>query len=185
MKKSFVLCIAFAMSVMCSFASDVITLHNGEVIKGKVVVNEPSFVKFTYEGEDVPVSIGKVAISSIKYNSGRVEEGSEKVVINDPNSDYEKVNVFREKDEVIGLYRVKEITAKSGGEFAISDKEGRYIAKTIKKLQKQAAKMGGCAILITSQSGNSASFWKNPHSAMTAIVYKYAKDDNSPVSKNK
>jgi hypothetical protein len=80
---------------------------------------------------------------------------------------------LREKEDVAGLNRINEITAKSGGEFAISDKEGRYIAKTIKKLQRQAYKMGGCAVLITSQTGNSASFFKNPHSAMTAVVYSY------------
>lgn len=169
----FLLCI-WACSVAC-FSSDEITLHRGEVIKGKVVANEPSFIKFIYEGESVSTTIGKSAIQSIKFESGRIEECTDKVVIDDPQKDYEKINVFRDKDDVIGLVRIKEITAKSGGEFAISDKEGRYIAKTIKKLQKQAAEMGGCAILITSQTGNSGSFWKNAHSAMTAVVYKYSK----------
>ena len=168
----FIFAIAFVFNAI---AADEVTLHKGEVIKGKVVENEPSYIKFIYEGETVATSIGKIAIASIKYESGRIEECTDKVTINDPNTDYEKINVFRDKDDVVGLVRIKEITAKSGGEFAISDKEGRYIAKTIKKLQKQAAKMGGCAILITSQTGNSASFWKNPHSAMTAVVYKYSK----------
>lgn len=160
MVKKIILLVFMALCSIGSFAFDTITMHNGEVIKGKVVENEPSFVKFIYEGEDVPVSIGKVAILTIRYNSGRVEECTDKVIITNPDKDYGKINVFRDKQDVIGLYRVKEITAKSGGEFAISEKEGRYIAKTIKKLQKQAAKMGGCAILITSQTGNSGSFWK-------------------------
>lgn len=171
--KKVVLLLLLMLSSIYTFASDEVTLHKGEVIKGKVLDNEPSFIKFVYDGETAPTTLGKSAIASIKFESGRVEECSEKIVIYDPNKDYEKVNVFRDKEDVVGLVRIKEITAKSGGEFAISDKEGRYIAKTIKKLQKQAAKMGGCAILITSQKGNSASFWKNPHSAMTAVVYKY------------
>lgn len=177
MKKIILFGIMIMMSMLNCVASDEVTLHNGNVIKGKVVDNEPSYIKFIYEGEDVPASIGKVAIFSIKFNSGRIENCTEKVVINDPKVDYEKINVFREKEDVIGLYRMKEISAKSGGEFAISDKEGRYIAKTIKKLQIIAAKMGGCAILITSQTGNSGSFWKNPHSAMTAVVYAYSKEN--------
>lgn len=174
MKKLFSLLCVFAFSLFC-YASDEITLHSGEVAKGKVVANESSFIKFVYEGEDVSTTIGKSAIESIKFESGRVEECTDKVVIDDPDKDYERINVFREKEDVIGLVRIKEITAKSGGQFAISDKEGRYIAKTIKKLQKEAAKMGGCAILITSQKGNSGGFFKNPHSAMTAVVYKYSK----------
>lgn len=181
MKKFLILEILMLVSMLNCVASDEVTLHNGNVIKGKVVDNEPSYIKFTYEGEDVPTSIGKAAISFIKFNSGRVEDCTEKVIINDPKVDYEKIQVFRDKEDVIGLYRLKEINAKSGGEFAISDKEGRYIAKTIKKLQKIAAQMGGCAILITSQTGNSGSFWKNAHSSMTAVVYTYS---NSKENKN-
>lgn len=172
MKKILTLFVACIISVI-AYATDEVTLHRGDTIKGEVVENSPSWIKFVYEGEKVPTTIGKSAIASIKFSSGRVEECTPKVVINDPRIDYEGINVFRDKDDVIGLVRIKEITAKSGGEFAISDKEGRYIAKTIKKLQKEAAKLGGCAILITSQTGNSASWFKNPHSAMTAVVYKY------------
>lgn len=173
MKKLMILGVFLSGILLSAFASDEVTMHKGEVLKGKVIDNQPSFVRFVYDGETAPTSIGKSAIKCIKYESGRIEECSEKVVISNPQEDFEKINVFRDKEDVVGLKRIKEITAKSGGEFAISDKEGRYIAKTIKKLQKQAAKMGGCAILITSQKGNSGSFWKNPHSAMTAVVYKY------------
>lgn len=176
MKKLLSFIIICSMSLF-AYATDEVTLHKGEVVKGEVVDNEPSYIKFVYEGEKAPTTIGKSAIASIKFASGRVEECTQKVIINDPETDYERVNVFRDKDDVIGLVRVKEITAKSGGEFAISTKEGRYIAKTIKKLQKQAAKMGGCAILVTSQTGNSGGFWNNAHSAMTAVVYKYSNSD--------
>ena len=175
MKKILTL-IAFCAVSLFVNATDEVTLHKGEVLKGEVTENEPSWIKFVYEGEKVPTTIGKSAIASIKFSSGRVEECSPRVVIDDPNVDYEKINVFRDKDDVIGLVRIKEITAKSGGEFAVSTKEGRYIAKTIKKLQKEAAKMGGCAILITSQTGNSGGLWKNAHSAMTAVVYKYSNE---------
>lgn len=172
MKKFLLFAFLCCMSIFV-YATDEVRLHKGDTIKGEVVENEPSFIKFIYEGEKVPTTIGKFAIASIKFSSGRIEECTKKVYVNDPNVDFEKINVFRDKEDVFGLVRITEITAKSGGEFAISDKEGRYIAKTIKKLQKQAAKMGGCAILITSQTGNSGSFWKSAHSAMTAVVYRY------------
>ena len=173
MKKIGYIVIALVLGFTNVYAVDEVTFHNGNVAKGKVMEEEPSFIKFIYDGETAMTTLGKNSISQIKYESGRIQVCSEKVVIEDPNIDFEKIIVCRDKEDIIGLTRIKEITAKSGGEFAISDKEGRYIAKTIKKLQKLAAKMGGCAILITSQTGNSASFFKNPHSAMTAVVYKY------------
>ena len=168
-------CLIILMTLfsLTAVSADEVVLHKGQTITGKIVANEVTYIKFVYMGENVPTTIGKSAIEYIKFESGRIEECSPKVNIVDPQKDYENINVFRDKEDVVGLVRIKEITAKSGGEFAISAKEGRYIAKTIKKLQKQAAIMGGCAILITSQTGNSASFWKNANSAMTAVVYKY------------
>ena len=171
--KKLLLFLSFLFINVSIFSQHIVKLHNGTEIKGQVVENEPTFIKFIYDGETLTNTLGKTAIAQIQFASGRIEECSQKVVINDPKLDYENIMVFRDKEDCVGLVRIKEISAKSGGEFAISDKEGRYIKKTIVKLQKEAAKLGGCAILITSQTGNSASLFKNPHSAMTAVVYKY------------
>ncbi len=172
--KKFVLFIsAFILTFISSYAQDEITLHNGTFAKGKVVENQPSFIKFIYEGEDVPSTLGKVAIEKIKFQSGRVEECSQKIVINDPKKEYEKILVLREKDECTGLVRIQEFTEKSGGAWSLGSTGGKYEQKTIKKLQIKAASLGGCAILITSQSSRSAGFFRNPDAKTSAIVYKY------------
>lgn len=154
------------------YAEDIVKLHRGEEIKGKVIEINDSYIRFIYEGEDVPVSISKIAIESILYNSGRVETCTPRVEFAE-YGDPSQVVILRDKEEVAGLTRLKEITAKSGGFWSISTKEGRYIEKNFRKLQQQAYQLGGCAVLITSQSGNSASAFKDAHSAMTATVYKY------------
>lgn len=137
------------------------------------MVNQPSFIRFVYEGEDVPSTLGKVAIEKIKYQSGRVEECSQKIVINDLKKEYEKVLVLREKDDCVGFVRIQEFTEKSGGMWSIGATGGKYEQKTIKKLQTKAASLGGCVILITSQNSRGASFFRSPDAKTSAVVYKY------------
>ena len=173
MKKILLLAFVFTIAVFNSFAQDEVTLHNGTVAKGKVTVNEPSYIKFKYEGEDVESTIGKAAIAQIKYQSGRVEECSQKVVINNPDKEYDKVMVFREKDDCVGLVRIQEFTEKSGGMWSVGATAGKYEQKSLKKLQKKAAALGGCAILITSQESKGASLFRNPDAKVSAVVYKY------------
>jgi hypothetical protein len=67
---------AIIMLAFClnGFANDKVVLHKGDTIYGKVVENNNTYIRFIYEGEDVSLPIGKVAIKEIVYNSGRVEE---------------------------------------------------------------------------------------------------------------
>lgn len=173
MKKIALLISVLVFTFVSAFAQDEIMLHNGIVAKGKVVKNEPSFIQFIYEGEDVPSTLGKVAIEKIKYQSGRVEECSQKIVINDPKKDYDKILVLREKEECVGLVRIQEFTEKSGGAWSLGTTAGKYEQKTIKKLQIKAASLGGCAILITSQESKGMSLFRNPDAKTSAVVYKY------------
>ena len=163
----------FMFAFVFSFAQDEITLHNGTVAKGKVVKNEPSFIQFVYEGEEVPSTLGKVAIEKIKFQSGRVEECSSKIVINDPNKEFDKVLILREKDECTGLVRIQEFTEKSGGAWSLGATSGKYEQKAIKKLQKKAAGLGGCVLLITSHQSKGAGFFRSPDAKVSAVVYKY------------
>ena len=173
MKKIILFVSAFVFALVSSFAQDEITLHNGTVAKGKVVENEPSFIKFIYEGEEITSTLGKVAIEKIKFQSGRVEECSQKIVINDPKKEFDKVLVLREKDDCVGLVRIQEFTEKSGGLWSLGSTAGKYEQKTIKKLQQKAASLGGCVILITSQESKGASILRMPDAKTSAVVYKY------------
>lgn len=70
---------------------DVITKHNGEVVKGKVIKLEEFTIIFKYDGEDAENTISKYAVEKIVYGkSGRVEEVTEKITI-DGEKDWEKV----------------------------------------------------------------------------------------------
>ena len=173
MKKIILFVSAFVFAFVSSFAQDEITLHNGTVAKGKVVENEPSFIKFIYEGEEITSTLGKVAIEKIKFQSGTVEECSQKIVINDPKKEFDKVLVLREKDDCVGLVRIQEFTEKSGGLWSLGSTAGKYEQKTIKKLQQKAASLGGCVILITSQESKGASILRMPDAKTSAVVYKY------------
>lgn len=173
MKKSFLLFAFLVCATMVSFAQDKLFFHNGTVVTGKVVQNEPSYIKFIYEGDDITSTLGKVAIEKIQFKSGRFEQCSSKVIIKDPKKDFEKVMVLREKDECTGLVRIQEFTEKSGGAWSIGTTSGKYMQKVIKKMQKKAAELGGCAFLITSEKSQSAGFFRNPDARISAIVYKY------------
>ena len=156
-----------------SKAQDQITLHNGNIAKGEVLESNQSYIKFIYEGETTVTTIGKIAIANIKYRSGRIENCTDKIVITNPKKEYDKIYILREEEDSEGLVRIKEITSKSGGFWAWSDNEGKYLKKNLKKLQIAAAEMGGCAVLITSQIGNNGNLFTSAHSNVSAIVYKY------------
>lgn len=173
MKKVLLLIALFMCSSISIFSQDKIVLHNGTEAIGKVVENNPSYIKFLYDGEEVNATIGKVAIQKILYKSGRVEECSSKITVSDPKKDFEKILVLRDKEECTGLVRIQEFTEKSGGMWSLGSTSGKYMQKTIKKLQKKAAELGGCAILITSEESKGASIFRNPDARISAIVYKY------------
>ena len=173
MKRSFLLFTFLVCASFTSFAQDKLFLHNGMVSNGKVVENEPSYIKFIYEGEDITSTLGKAAIEKIQFKSGRIEQCSSKVIIKDPKKDFEKVMVLRDKDECTGLIRIQEFTEKSGGAWSLGSTAGKYEQKAIKKMQKKAAELGGCAFLITTQESKGRSFFRNPDARISAIVYKY------------
>ncbi len=173
MKKITFILVLLLSTFIVSQAQDQITLHNGNIAKGQVLESNQSYIKFMYEGESTVTIIGKIAIANIKYRSGRLENCTEKIVINNPKKEYDKIFILREEEDSEGLVRVKELTSKSGGFWSWSDNEGRYLKKNLKKLQIAAAEMGGCAILITSQIGNNGNLFTSAHSNVSAIVYKY------------
>ena len=83
------------LSSAITFAQvDKVYKHNGEVVDGKVVRVEEYTVVFKYDGEDAENTIGKYAIEKVVYGkSGRVEEVSEKIIVNGKD-DWEKVVIL-------------------------------------------------------------------------------------------
>ena len=140
----FILLISLSIS-----AQDEIFFHNGNTATGKVSEVTDTFVRFSYEGEDVVNVIGRRAISEIRFRSGRIQQMSEKVCVNS-SLDWERVRVVNDRNEVMGLKSLGQIEKHSSGTWSFSITAGHFSEKTLKKIRQEAAKRGGCFVLILS-----------------------------------
>lgn len=173
MKRLFFLFLFFTstISTIC-FAQDEVIFHNGNIAKGKVSEVTDLNIKFTYEGEDVINIIGRCAISEVRFASGRVQQMSQKIYVNS-EEDWEKVRVVYDKNEIYGLKSLGQIEKHSSGTWSFSITAGHFEEKTLKKIRKEAAKRGGCIVLVLYQQSNSGGAFKNGNASMTGEIYTY------------
>ena len=173
MKKFLLLAVAF-LGFAANAQVDEIYKHNGEVVDGKVVKLEEYTVIFKYDGEDAENTIGKYAIEKIVYGkTGRVEEVTEKIVING-EADWEKVVILEDKAYIAGLKKVDEVRGKTGLINYHTGNTGDKKAE--KKLKIEAAKMGCPFILQTADKstvGASSNSLGGSQVIKKGIGYKY------------
>ncbi|HBD26997.1 MULTISPECIES: hypothetical protein [Flavobacterium] len=173
MKKFLLLAVAF-LGFAANAQVDKIYKHNGEVVDGKVVKLEEYTVIFKYDGEDAENTIGKYAIEKIVYGkTGRVEEVTEKIVING-EADWEKVVILEDKAYIAGLKKVDEVRGKTGLINYHTGNTGDKKAE--KKLKIEAAKMGCPFILQTADKstvGASSNSLGGSQVIKKGIGYKY------------
>ncbi|UFH35907.1 hypothetical protein [Flavobacterium acetivorans] len=153
---------------------DVITKHNGETVKGKVVKLEEYTIVYKYDGEDAENTMSKYAIEKIVYGkSGRVEEVTEKVTVNNED-DWEKVVVLEDKAYISGLKKGDEVRGKTG---LINFQTGNTGDKKADKKLKMAAAALGCPfILLTSDKttvGANSNQLGGAQAIKKGITYKY------------
>lgn len=156
---------------ICANAQDTIALKNGEKLYVKVVANKETTVLFTYPGEELQNEKSKREISYIVYSSGRREEihyGLDLPVING-EEDWEKVIETYVEADVVGLTRVQELKAKSGWGGAAGSNKG--YKNCIKKLKKEAAKLG-CSVILIHGQPNSAAAARGGNVQVIATAYK-------------
>lgn len=176
--KKFNLVLLFTLFSTAIFAQvDEITKHSGEIVKGKVVRIDEYVVVYKYDGEDSENSIGKYAVGKIVYGkSGRVEEITEKIVVNG-EADWEKVVILEDKSYISGLKKVGEIKGKTG--FISFHTGNTADSKATKKLKIEAAKTGCPFVLMTadkdinSSGGNAGPSFGAIQSIRKGIGYKY------------
>lgn len=173
MKKFLLLAVTF-LGFAANAQVDKIYKHNGEVVDGKVVKLEEYTVIFKYDGEDAENTIGKYAIEKIVYGkTGRVEEVTEKIVING-EADWEKVVILEDKAYIAGLKKVDEVRGKTGLINYHTGNTGDKKAE--KKLKIEAAKMGCPFILQTADKstvGASSNSLGGSQVIKKGIGYKY------------
>jgi len=172
--KKFLLLVVAMIGFAANAQVDKIYKHNGEVVDGKVIRLEEYTVVFKYDGEDAENTIGKYAIEKIVYGkSGRVEEVTEKIVING-EADWDKVVILEEKSYIAGLKKVDEVRGKTGLINYHTGNTGDKKAE--KKLKMAAAKMGCPFILQTADKatvGASSNSLGGSQVIKKGIGYKY------------
>lgn len=159
------------VSLHCA-AQDEVVFHNGTIAKGKVSEVTELSIKFCYEGEDVMNTIGRAAISEVRFSSGRVQQMSQKIFINS-EKDWEKVRIVNDKNEVLGLKSLGQVEKHSTGTWSFSTTAGHFSEKTMKKIRKEAAARGGCIVLLMSQQSQSGGLFQSGHASMTGEIYTY------------
>lgn len=172
MKKLFLL-----LTLVCfsSFAQvDKIYKHNGETVDGKVIRLDEYTITFKYDGEDAENTISKYAVEKIVYGkTGRVEEVTEKIVING-EADWEKVVILEDKAYIAGLKKVDEIRGKTG---LINFQTGNTGDKKAEKKLKMAAAAMGCAFVLQTADKTTVGANSNALGGSQAIkkgvAYKY------------
>ncbi|RBA28487.1 hypothetical protein [Flavobacterium tibetense] len=172
--KKFLLLVVAMIGFAANAQVDKIYKHNGEVVDGKVIRLEEYTVVFKYDGEDAENTIGKYAIEKIVYGkSGRVEEVTEKIVING-EADWAKVVILEDKSYIAGLKKVDEVRGKTGLINYHTGNTGDKKAE--KKLKIEAAKMGCPFILQTADKatvGASSNSLGGSQVIKKGIGYKY------------
>ncbi|WP_293309795.1 hypothetical protein [Pedobacter sp. UBA5917] len=174
MKKIIILMTLVLTTFFAKAQVDVITKHNGETIKGKVVKVEEYDVVFKYDGEDSDNTLGKYAIEKIVYGkSGRVENITEKIVVS-TEDDWEKVVILEDKASATGLKKVEEVRGKTGLINYHTGNTGDKKAE--KKLKMEAAKIGCPFVFLTddkSTVGSSSNRLGGSQNIKKGIAYKY------------
>ena len=173
--KKIILLVAVLFGLNSAIAQvDVITKHNGEIVKGKVVKLEEFTIVFKYDGEDAENTISKYAVEKIVYGkSGRVEEVTEKIVVNGED-DWEKVVILEDKAYISGLKKEGEVRGKTG---LINYHTGNTGDKKAEKKLKMAAAAMGCPFILQTADKSTVGANSNGLGGSQAIkkgvAYKY------------
>lgn len=169
--KKFVVLLFMISSLLC-FAQDEVVFHNGTIVKGKVSEVTEQYIRFCYEGEDFTNTIGRCSISEIRLSSGRVQQMSQKILVENP-LDWQKVKVVYDKNEVLGLKSLGQIEKHSSGTWSFYITEGHFAEKTLKKIRQEAAKRGGCIVLVLTQQSQSGGLLNDGHASIIGEIYTY------------
>ena len=151
MKKSYLLLAFVAINLAC-FAQDKVVLKSGDTLNVQVTKNTDTSIEFTYPNETLVNEKKKKDIACIIYASGRREEIKIKTIdvpIISSKDDWEKVVVTKNREDVEGLTKVKDIAAVGGGGVFHTVSFAQESAT--KSIKKKAAKLQCGIVLITKE----------------------------------
>jgi uncharacterized protein YbjQ (UPF0145 family) len=149
MRKPLMLLIALFVTALTFGQSDKLFKHTGEKIDAKIIKVGEWTISFSYPNETAEQTISKYAVAKIEYASGRKEDITEKIVIND-KEDWEKVIILEDAGASVGLKRQGEIKGKTGGMFSYRT-SGNADKKAMERLKKEAAELGAPFVILMSE----------------------------------
>jgi hypothetical protein len=152
MKKLIVLALVSLITLTGFAQADKMLKHSGETLEVKIVKVGEEVITYKYPGEDAEQTIGKLAIASITYSSGRKEDISEKIVVSGKD-DWEKVQILTDKSQVVGLKKGEEVRGKTSGLISYNT-AGSADKKATKRIKEAAAELGAPFVLMTSDKAD-------------------------------
>jgi len=152
MKKLLFVLMAAIFSAAAFAQNDVMQKHSGEKLEVKVLKVGETTVSYKYPGEDAEQTIGKLAVASITYGSGRKEVISEKVIVSG-KGDWELVQILTDKSQVLGLKAGESVRGKTSGMLSYNT-AGSADKKATRKIKEAAAEAGAPFVLMTSDKND-------------------------------
>lgn len=123
--------------------------HTGEKLDVKILKVGEFTINYSFPNETAEQTIAKYAVGKIEYASGRKEDITEKIVINN-SDDWEKVIILEDVTATVGLKRQGEIRGKTSGMLSYRT-AGNADRKSLERLKKEAAELGAPFVLLTSE----------------------------------
>lgn len=152
MKKTLLTAIIYFISFASFAQTDKLSKHTGETMEVKVIKVGETTISYKYPGEDAEQTIGKIAVASIIYSSGRKEQISEKITISGKD-DWEKVQIITDASQVIGLKKGEEVRGKTAGLLSYNT-AGSADKKATKRIKEAAAEFGAPFVLMVSDKND-------------------------------
>lgn len=152
MKKIFLFLLVSVFAITGFGQTDKMLKHTGETLEVKVVKVGENVITYKYPGEDAEQTIGKLAVASIIYSSGRKEDVSEKISISGKD-DWEKVQILTDASQVVGLKKGEDVRGKTSGLLTFNT-AGSADKKATKKIKEAAAEMGAPFVLMLSDKSD-------------------------------
>jgi hypothetical protein len=152
MKKILLSAIISLISILSFAQTDKMAKHSGETMEVKIIKVGEATISYKYPGEDAEQTIGKMAVASITYSSGRKEEISEKISISGKD-DWEKVQIVTTASQVIGLKKGEEVRGKTSGLLSYNT-AGSADKKATKRIKEAAAELGAPFVLMLSEKSD-------------------------------
>lgn len=149
--------------------NDSIFRLNGEILVVTISEIDESHIKYKYPKENHINSISKSQVRKIRFTSGRIESYAPALNISNIKSgeDWESVQISNIPSEVIGMYKIDDVSVKATGGASI----GKLQSRALNKIKMQTAMIGGNTCYISHQTTLPAGYGSNPGVIITAIAY--------------